>query len=168
MVQVNVQAMVALSHLYLQLMLERQAGAVLNVGSVAGFQAVPYFTIYAATKAFVLSFSEALWEECRGRGVRVLALCPGATATHFQQVAGTASRVSPEHLKTPEEVVDAALRALARGRSHVVPGFRDRVQTQIERFIPRDVVTRIAARIYRPLATEHSANQRALEHLPED
>jgi short-subunit dehydrogenase len=154
MIQVNVTALTALAHLYLQPMLARRAGAIINVASTASFQAVPYFAVYAATKAFVLSLSEALWAECRERGVRVLALCPGPTATHFQEVAGTTRHRAPGKAQTPEEVVRVGLDALARGRSHVVSGFGNRLQTEIERFVPRDVVTRIAARVFRPFATE--------------
>lgn len=154
MIQVNVNALVALSHLYLQPMLERRAGAIINVASTAAFQAVPYFAVYAATKAFVLTFSEALWEEYRERGVRTLALCPGPTTTNFQEVAGTERRHSSKRFQTPEEVVEAGLQALARGRSHVVSGFGNLVQTEIERFVPRDLVTRVAGRIYRPFVTE--------------
>lgn len=152
MIQVNVTALVALSHLYLQPMIKRRAGGIIQVASTAAFQAVPYFTIYAATKAFVLSFSQALWAEGREHGVRVTALCPGPTATHFQQVAGTARRRSPEKMQTAEEVVEVGLKALARGRSHVVPGFGNRAQTEIERFVPRDVITRVAARLFRQFA----------------
>jgi short-subunit dehydrogenase len=154
MIQVNVTALAALSHLYLQPMIERRRGAIVQVASTAAFQAVPYFAVYAATKAFVLHFSEALWAECREHGVRVLALCPGPTATHFQEVAGTSRRRSPEKMQTPEEVVEVGLRALARGRSHVVSGFGNLMQTEIERFVPRDVITRVAARLFRPFASD--------------
>jgi hypothetical protein len=156
MLQVNITALAALSHLYLQPMLKRRAGAIIQVASTAAFQAVPYFTVYAATKAFVLSFSQGLWAECREHGVRVLALCPGPTATHFQQAAGTAHRRSPEKMQTPEEVVEVGLKALARGRSHVISGLGNWLQTEIERFVPRDVVTNVAARLFRPFASESS------------
>ncbi len=88
-VMLNVAAVVDLTHLFLPAMLKRGDGAVINVASTASFQPVPYMAVYGATKAFVLSFSEALWAECRGRGVRVLALCPGTTATEFFDVVGT-------------------------------------------------------------------------------
>ncbi len=153
MIQLNVTALVMLSHLYLQPMLKRRSGAIIQVASTAAFQAVPYFAIYAATKAFVLSFSEALWAECREHGVRVLGLCPGPTETHFQEVAGTARR-RPPNMQTAEEVVEVALRALASGRSHVISGFSNRLQKQLQRFVPRDVITRVAARIFRPFASE--------------
>ncbi|HEX4951733.1 MAG TPA: SDR family oxidoreductase, partial [Blastocatellia bacterium] len=79
MIQVNITALVELTHLYLQSMRARRSGAILNVASTASFQAVPYFAVYAATKAFVLSFSESLAEENRSYGIRVMALCPGST-----------------------------------------------------------------------------------------
>jgi len=154
MIQVNVTALATLSHLYLQPMLKRRSGAIIQVASTAAFQAIPYFAVYAATKAFVLSFSEALWAECREHGVRVTGLCPGATATHFQVAAGTAHRRSSEQMQTPEEVVEVGLKALARGRSHVVSGLVNLAQTKLELFIPRDIVTRVAARLFRPFATE--------------
>ena len=77
MIQVNVTALVALAHLFVQPMLARRAGAIINLSSTAAFQGVPYFAVYSATKSFILNFSEALWAECRPYGVRVLALCPG-------------------------------------------------------------------------------------------
>ena len=149
----NVGALVALSHLYLQPMLRRRSGAIIQVASTAAFQAVPYFAVYAATKAFVLSFSEALWAECAAQGVRVLALCPGPTATHFQEVAGTAHRRRRERMQTAEEVVAVGLRALARGRSHVVPGAGNRVMVAAERLVPRELTTRLAARLFRQFAS---------------
>jgi uncharacterized protein len=148
MIELNVKALVALTYLYLAPMRERKQGAIVNVASTAGFQPVPYMATYAATKAFVLSFSEALWEENRAHGVRVLALCPGVTSTNFF----AAARMEPPPLRvaqTPEEVVDTGLAALARGRSHVISGWFNYLQTQAERLVPRSVVTRIAGRTIR-------------------
>src|SRR5919202_1256895 len=143
MIDLNVKALVALAHLYLAPMRERRRGAIIYVASTAAFQPVPYMATYAATKAFVLSFSEALWEENRAHGVRVMALCPGVTNTNFfdaAQMAQPPMRIT----QTPEEVVDTALAALARGRSHVISGWLNYLQTQAERLVPRSVVTRIA------------------------
>ena len=143
MIDLNVKALVALTYLYLKPMRERKRGAIINVASTAAFQPVPYMATYAATKAFVLSFSEALWEENRARGVKVMALCPGVTSTNFFDAA----QVEPPPLRiaqTPEEVVDTALAALARGRSHVISGWLNYLQTEAERLLPRSVVTRIA------------------------
>lgn len=143
MIDLNVRALAALTHLYLKPMRERGRGNVINVASTAAFQPVPYMATYAATKAFVLSFSEALWEENRARGIRVLALCPGATDTNFFAAAG--ARRSPfRTLETPEQVVEVALRALERGKSHVISGWVNFLQAQAERLVPRSLVTRVA------------------------
>src|SRR5262249_2869360 len=112
MIRVNVGALVDLTRLYLPAMLERDNGAIINVGSIAAFQPVPYMAVYGATKAFVLSFTEALWAETRGTGVRVTALCPGSTETGFFDIAGENAQVGRRI--PPERVVRAALRALER------------------------------------------------------
>lgn len=153
MIQVNVTALVALSHLYLQPMIRRRAGAIIQLASTASFQGVPYMAVYAATKAFILNFGEGLWGEAQGYGVRVLTLCPGATATHFQAVAGTARLRDPQKMQTPEEVVEVGLRALAAGRSVAVSGFGNRLMVFAERFLPRPWVTQAAARMFRPFST---------------
>jgi short-subunit dehydrogenase len=148
MIELNVKALVALTRLYLAPMRERKRGAIVNVASTAAFQPVPYMATYAATKAFVLSFTEALWEENRAHGVKVMALCPGVTNTNFFDAA----QMEPPPMRiaqTPEEVVDTALAALARGRSHVISGWLNYLQTQAERLVPRAFVTRIAGRAIR-------------------
>jgi uncharacterized protein len=150
MIQVNVAALVELTHLYLQPMKARRNGAILNVASTASFQAIPYFAVYAATKAFVLSFSEALWVECKPFGIRVMALCPGSTDTNFQTVAGSQHINAPRFRQTSEQVVDVGLAALVEGRSHVVSGLTNKVQTQIERVVPRNLVTKMAGKIFKP------------------
>ena len=158
MIQVNVTALVALSHLFLQPMIKRRAGAIIQVASTASFQGVPYTSIYAATKAFILNFSEGLWAECREDGVRVLALCPGPTATHFQAVAGTSHLRNPDKMQTPDEVVEAGLAALAQNRSVVISGLGNKLMVGAERFVPRSLVTRIAAKLYRPFSTGVGSN----------
>ncbi|MGH9799574.1 MAG: SDR family NAD(P)-dependent oxidoreductase, partial [Blastocatellia bacterium] len=95
MIQVNVSALVALSHLFVQPMLRRRDGAIIQLASTASFQGVPYFATYSGTKSFILTFSEALWAECQPFGVRVLAVCPGPTGTNFQAVAGTEKASRP-------------------------------------------------------------------------
>jgi len=156
MIQVNVTALVELTHLFLQPMQARRGGAILNVASTAAFQAVPYFAVYAATKAFVLSFSEALMEEGRSSGIRVLALCPGSTATNFQAVAGSQHINAPRFTQTSEQVVEAGLAALAQGRSFVISGLTNKLQTQLERFVPRAVVTKMAGKIFKPPSPERA------------
>ncbi len=147
-VQLNVAAVVELCHAFLPGMLARGQGAIVNVASTAAFQPVPYMAVYGATKAFVLSFTEALWYEARERGVSVLALCPGATETRFFEVA-QAPGLFPSREK-PEAVVERALRALARGRAHVIPGLGNELLVQSARFAPRSGVTRMAASMMRP------------------
>lgn len=152
MIQVNVMALVALAHLFIQPMLAGRAGAIINVSSTAAFQGVPYFAIYSATKAFILNFSEALWAEGREQGVRVLALCPGATESNFQAVAGTSNRKMRGRVQTAAEVVEIALRALAQGRSQVVSGWNNWLTVQAERLLPRKVIVGAAERLFKQFA----------------
>ncbi|RKH48453.1 SDR family oxidoreductase [Corallococcus sp. AB049A] len=148
-VMLNVTSLVDTSHLFLPDMLARGVGGILNVASIAGFQPVPYMAIYAASKAFVLSFTEALSEETRERGVRVLALCPGPVQTAFFDVVGTEqAAVGPK--ATAEEVVLHALKALDQGRASVVPGWRNWLQANLTRFTPRWLGLRVAAGMMRP------------------
>src|SRR6476659_5360419 len=104
-IQLNITALVALTHRFLQPMRERKRGTIINVASTAGFQAVPYMATYAATKAFVLSFSEALWEENRPYGILVMALCPGVTETGFFE-ASRMKRPPGRTVQTSEQVVE--------------------------------------------------------------
>jgi len=149
MVQLNVSAVVELTHLYLPAMLERRRGHILILASTAGFQAVPYISTYAASKSFDLFFAEALAEEVRGRGVFVTALCPGATSTEFQQVAAQPDYAfrSPE---SPDAVARVGLDALAHGKPVVISGARNRLMQQSQRLAPRRLVTSMAARLFRP------------------
>lgn len=148
MIQLNVRSLVDLTHRFLGPMRERQRGTIINVASTAAFQAVPYMATYAATKAFVLSFSEALWEENRLHGIHVMALCPGVTETNFFQAAGI-DRPPMRTIETPEEVVETALRALARRKSTVISGWSNFLVVETERLVPRSVVTKIAGKALR-------------------
>jgi hypothetical protein len=149
MLQVNVAAVVTLTHLYLPGMIERRCGDILIVASTAAFQAVPYLTTYAATKAFDLLFAEALAEEVRRYGIRVCALCPGSTVTEFQQVAGEPDR-HLRHAETAAKVARVGLEALACGRSYVISGVANYLSTHAQRLVPRQFVTRMAAKMLRP------------------
>ena len=149
MVQVNVSAVVHLTHLYLPAMIERRRGDILIVASTAAFQGVPYITTYAATKAFDLLFAEALAEEVRRYGVRVCALCPGSTVSEFHQVAGQPDRTKGRQ-ESAEKVARVGLRALARGKSCVISGLGNYLGTHGQRLAPRGLVTRVAARLFRP------------------
>jgi len=148
MVQVNISSVISLTHLYLQGMIARRRGDILIVASTAAFQAVPFIATYAATKSFDLMFAEALAEEVRPFGIGVTALCPGATSTEFQKVAG-----QPDYAfrsaESPEKVVRVGLDALARGKSMVISGARNNVMMQSQRLAPRRLVTAMAARLMR-------------------
>lgn len=149
MTQVNVTAVVHMTHLYLPGMIARGGGDILIVASTAAFQPVPYISTYAATKAFDLHFAEGLAEEVRQHGVRVCALCPGSTATEFFQVAGQRNhtRRSPE---TAEKVAHVGLAALAAGKTSVVSGFTNWVGAEAVRAVPRRMVARITGGMFRP------------------
>src|SRR6185436_17121267 len=144
----NIRTVVELTHRFLVPMRERKQGTIINVASTAGFQAVPFMATYAATKAFVLSFSEALWDENRPHGVHVMALCPGVTETNFFEAA-RGKKPPARVAQTPEEVVDVALRALAQRKPVVISGLTNFLMTESERFVPRSLVTRLAGRMMR-------------------
>ncbi|HVF57506.1 MAG TPA: SDR family oxidoreductase [Pyrinomonadaceae bacterium] len=148
MIDLNVRALAELAHRYLAPMRERRRGSIINVASTVAFQPVPFMATYAATKAFVLSLSESLWEENRAHGIKVLALCPGSTDTNFFKVAGS-DNPPDSVMQTPEAVVDTALGALARGQSHVISGWGNFLLIEAGRLAPRSVVTRIAGKILR-------------------
>jgi hypothetical protein len=152
MIDVNVRALVELTHAFLPGMKERGRGCIVNVASNAAFQPVPFLAVYAATKAFVLSFTEGLAEELRGSGVRAQALCPGLTQTEFLDVAGTHEglRVTRTPMLTAEDVVEASLRGLDRGRLRVVTGWTNRFAVFAQRFVPAFLPRRVAAALYRP------------------
>jgi short-subunit dehydrogenase len=149
MIDLNVRSLVELTHRFLRPMRERKGGAIINVASTAGFQPVPYMATYAATKAFVLSFSEALWEENRAYGINVLALCPGVTETNFFEASLMKQKPPARVSQTPEEVVDTALRALKRGKSHVISGWTNFFTTESERLLPRSFIVRTIGSIMR-------------------
>ena len=149
MIQLNVRAVVDLTHRFIGPMRERKRGTIINVASTAGFQAVPYMSTYAATKAFVLTFSEALAEENRLHGIHVMALCPGVTETNFFE-ASKIDRPPMRTIQTPEEVVDAALRALDRHKTVAISGWTNWFVVEAERFVPRSMVTKLAGKALRP------------------
>jgi len=149
MVQVNVSAVVHLTHLYLPGMVARGSGDILILASTAAFQAVPYITTYAATKSFDLQFAEGLAEEVRHHGIRVCALCPGSTESEFLEVAGQ-RRHTRRPRETAEKVARVGLRALAAGKSSVISGFKNWLGAETVRFVPRPMVTRIAGGMFRP------------------
>jgi short-subunit dehydrogenase len=153
MLDVNVRALVDLTRALLPAMVGRGRGRIINVASNAAFQPVPFLTVYAATKAFVLSFSEGLATELEGSGVTVQALCPGLTQTEFLEVAETHTQgllVNRMPAMTAEDVVRASLRGLDRAAVRVVPGLSNRALAAVQGLLPRSWVRRVAAALYRP------------------
>jgi short-subunit dehydrogenase len=143
MVRLNVSALTHLTRLFIPPMLSRGRGRILNVASTAAFQPGPFMAVYYATKAYVLSFSEALAEELRGTGVTVTALCPGPTATEFQGRASLRrSRLANMGMATAVSVAEQGYRGMMKGRTIVVTGLRNRLLAQSVRFSPRLVVRR--------------------------
>src|SRR6202521_3294473 len=151
MVQVNCHAVVHLTRLYLPEMVARHRGDLLIVASTASFQAVPYISTYAATKAFDLLFAEGLAEEMKPHGIRVCALCPGSTDSEFHEVAGqTDIAASMRSQETAEKVARTGLRALAAGKSYVISGMGNYLGAHSQRLAPRRMVSRIIAGMFRP------------------
>lgn len=150
MIQLNVQAVMDLTHLLLPPMIERRAGGIINVSSVTGFQPIPYAAVYAATKAFVTSFSMGLSEELRPYGIPVVTLAPGGTKTNFQEIGETSRAKFPGKPQLPEEVVRQALRKLERGGGLLVPRFSNRALLVAQRLLSRRTVARLVARGSKP------------------
>lgn len=148
-VMVNVAAVVALTHAFLPQMLARKCGGVINVASIAGFQPIPFMAVYAATKAFVISFSVALWQECRKQNVCVLGLCPGTTATQLFDRA-SAPEAALGKPRTSEQVVATALAGLDKKRSLVVDGLKNSLLCHGPRLIPRWLAAIFAGNAVRP------------------
>jgi short-subunit dehydrogenase len=148
MIDLNVTSLTQLCRAVAPGMIERRSGAILNVASTAAFQPGPNMAVYFATKAFVLSFTEALHEELKPHGIRVTALCPGPTRTEFGSVAGFGDNSAFDRLSTNAGgVVRAGLKALERNRALVVPGLLNKVGASSTRFVPRIAVRKIAGAI---------------------
>jgi len=143
-IRLNTGAVVDLSRAFLPAMLAAGSGAIINVASMAAFQPLPYMAVYGATKAFVWSFSDALWGECRGRGVHVMAVCPGPVDTAFFEAAGDAhlrDTVPRASVVSAQQVVDEALRGLRRRNRLVVPGTLGKASSIFTRLAPRPLLT---------------------------
>jgi hypothetical protein len=151
MLDLNARAAMVLTRLFLSEMVARRSGYLVNVVSTSAFQPDPYLAVYGATKAFLLSLTEAIQTEVEGTGVTVQALCPGLTATEFQQAAGT-DKVAFDKTgsMTPAAVVEASLRGLERGTRRVVPGLANRVTAGLVRFTPAWLTRRTVAGLLRP------------------
>jgi short-subunit dehydrogenase len=145
MLQVNIVTLTHLTHMLLPGMISRKRGRILNVASTAAFMPGPLMAVYYASKAFVLSFSEALNNELQGSGVTVTALCPGPTSTGFQARAQMeqSKLVSGRQIMGVDVVAQAGFDGLLRGRPVVIPGLMNRIQTLLPRLLPRGLVPQI-------------------------
>src|SRR6266702_1119512 len=159
-IMLNVTALVDLTHAFVPAMVERKAGGVINVASMAAFQPMPYQAVYGSAKAFVLSFSLALWAEYRKRGVRVVALCPGPTATNFFTVLEAPEMPVMGRMHTPEAVVLAGLRALDERRPYAVEGRRNAFGAQLTHMTPLALTARVFERVMRPRKQEAQPGER--------
>ena len=148
MIQTNIIALTQLTKELLPGMIERRSGKILNLGSTGSFAPGPLNAVYCASKAYVLSFSEALAEELKGTGVTVTTLCPGPTKTEFAERAQmTDTNIFQGRLQSAAEVAEAGYRALTRGETSIVVGLANKLQVFSLRFLPRDAVARVSKRI---------------------
>jgi short-subunit dehydrogenase len=151
MVQLNAVALTALTRVFLPAMLARRRGGILNVGSTAGFQPGPYMTVYYATKAYVLSFTEGLVEELAGTGVTATCLAPGPTRTGFSRAAGMeGSNLFRLGTMGAAQVARAGYRGFRAGRALVVPGALNRTVAALSRVAPLSLTRKVAARLNSP------------------
>ncbi|MGB7209512.1 MAG: SDR family oxidoreductase [Pyrinomonadaceae bacterium] len=149
MIDLNVSCLVSLTHRYLQKMRERRSGTIINVSSAAGFQPIPFFATYAATKAFVTSFSEAIAEENRPFGIHVMALCPGSTKTNFFEASNIDRALKVKGQQTAEEVVETALKGVTGRRTKIVSGWANYFGAMMGSLAPNSLTTRLIAKATR-------------------
>jgi len=151
MMQLNIVSLVHLTNLYSKNMVSSKFGKIMNVASTAAFQPLPYFAVYAATKSFVLSFSEAIASELKSHGITVTALCPGLTETGFVETASLENTKFLDKAKssmaTAEEVAEYGYEAMMKGKTVAVHGMVNSIMAQSSRFLPRDLVTTIVKKM---------------------
>lgn len=150
MIDLNIRSLVALTHRYLGPMRERKGGKIINVSSAAGFQPIPYMATYAATKAFVSSFSEAIAEENAPFGIQVLALCPGSTKTNFFAASNIERPVQVKGQQTVDDVIETAMSAIKGGRRKVVSGLANKIGAFLGGHVPHALSTRAMGKALRP------------------
>ncbi len=144
LIKINVLALTDLTHYFLNKMIENKEGGILNVASTAAFSAGPKMSTYYASKAFVLSLTEALYEEVKGYGIRVSCLCPGAVRTGFQKKAKIVKNAKAEALlMKPEDVAKNAYRGYKKGNVIIIPGFKNKFLVWANKFIPRALSRKI-------------------------
>lgn len=149
MIELNISALVAITHCYLSGMRDRKHGKIINVSSAAGFQPIPFMATYAATKAFVSSFSEAIAEENGPFGIQVLTLCPGSTATNFFAASNIDRPIQVKGQQTVEDVIETAMRAIKGGKTKVVSGLANKIGAFFGTHTPHFLSSRVMARALR-------------------
>ncbi len=154
MMQLNMSSLVALTHYFLPAMRTRKKGTLINVASMAAFIPSPYMAVYAATKVFVRSFTEAMYEECKPHNVRVMLLCPGLTKTNFMDAAGLANAsgkalTDGAPLQTPDQVADEALKGIDAGKRMVVSGAANKWMAKMTALAPNSLSASYVAKSYR-------------------
>jgi short-subunit dehydrogenase len=159
MLNLNLLTLTDLTYRFLPGMLERNHGAIVNVSSQAAFQPVAFMGAYAASKSYILHFSEALWAEVRSRGVTVTALCPGVTRTEFFEHAGAPGWLEKHISQTPAKVVKQALRAMEKRRQYVVPSWKDYLVTLLVRLTSRRTAVNESKRYFRPGRSDRDAGK---------
>jgi len=148
-IDLNVSALVGLTHLYLQGMRSRKRGTIINVSSAAGFQPIPFMATYAASKAFVSSFSEAVAEENRPFGIEVLALCPGSTKTNFFDASGIDRPIQVKGQQTVDDVIETAMKAVRQNKTKVVSGWTNYIGSIAGTIMPNAITSRVMAKALR-------------------
>ncbi|GAB4162312.1 MAG: SDR family oxidoreductase [Planctomycetaceae bacterium] len=167
LVRLNVGAVTELTYRLLPGMLERGHGAIINVSSVAAIQPVAYMSAYAASKSYVLHFSEALWAEARDQGVTIMALCPGVTETEFFDVAGVPGWLKKQQSQTPDQVVRKALKALDKKRPYVIPGWKNYLRSLLVRIASRKRVVIESMKYFRPKKKKDKGKAKDIEQSPD-
>jgi len=148
MIQVNITALTHLTKLFLKDMIKNDNGRILNVASTAAFQPGPLMSVYYASKAYVLSFSEALAEELKDTKIRVTTLCPGPTATNFSKTANTIdTKIFGGDIPSAKDVAQYGYNALVSGKRLAIYGFKNKVLVQSSKFLPRKTVTKIVRKM---------------------
>ena len=147
MLNVNVYSLVELSHLFLKDMVARKSGGIINISSLASFQPIPYFSVYAASKAFVTSFTKSMYEEYRGKGIKILGVCPGYTRTNFNIRAQMQEKSVPGYTMSSQAVVDESLKAYIKGDYLIINGRINRFAKLLMSILPSSLSLKLSKNI---------------------
>jgi short-subunit dehydrogenase len=157
LIQLNIASLVALTHLFLPQMQERKSGTIINIASLAAFFPVPYMSVYAASKVFVRSFTEAVAEECKPYDIHIMLFCPGLTRTNFNNAAGIDNDIGKglsadyetTSFQTPEQVAHELIKALDKRSRFAISGSMNRFSASLLALIPTSFIARNVAKMYR-------------------